>query len=99
MSRARIPRAAKPLFSALDLAVWRLVRDAEGYSRTGDVLALLPGFHTAHQIGGALKRLSTAGHLAQVKGWKGCRYAYTTRCIAPEGESPEPQLAGLGSGA
>jgi hypothetical protein len=91
---------SRPVFSSLDLQVWRIVRDAEGYSSTGDVMAVLPGTHSPHVIGGALKRLSSAGHLRQRRRWNGALYGFTNRCIAPDGESSVPhENAGAIAGA
>jgi hypothetical protein len=80
---------SKP-FTDLDLTVWRLVRDAEGYSSTRQVVGQLPGAYSSRLVGGALERLKNAGHLRQRPHYSGARYAVTTSCTAPDGESLQP---------
>lgn len=77
-------------FSEFDLMCWRIVRDSEGYSSATQVMVHLEGKHSPHVVGGALKRLFTAGHLRQRKTQDVCKYGFTTSCIPPDGEGGNP---------
>lgn len=84
-----------PTFTPLELEVWRIVRDGEGYSSAAQVMPRLNmrGFNepiSGHIVGGILKRLFTAGHLRQRKTWEGRFYGCTTTCKVPDGESGMP---------
>ncbi|MGS5088258.1 hypothetical protein ACVC7V_17385 [Hydrogenophaga sp. A37] len=75
-------------FSEDELALWRHLRNQGGYWIAGELMPSFPQLAPAQKVGGVLKRLFSAKHVARRMGAGGVwAYGVTAACSPPMRES------------